>query len=325
MARGPAAVRAVSFAHAAVPPRRARCRRSTRRSCSRRSTAGWTPGSAATNVLVDPRRRGASRRRLRPRPAVRLPVPPADPRDPRRPAVVARVARGHAPPRPVRRPRPAGPHRRRARRPLAPARPDAVVSSSQGLGVARLDQPRRDPGGGAPHPARADPRHGVRGRACCAAASPPARPGSCASRRRRCRCSRWRSSDAGHPGGRLLRPDPALRPGPVRARGGGADARGRAPPRRRAAARRPRRGGAPAPDAARRRDRGRRDDRAVRRAPRGDGRRVAAARGRRPDLRDRALPARPEQGRPEAQPGAISSARAGRSPSGPGSSRRAGR
>ena len=41
--------------------------------------------------------------------------------------------------------------------------------------------------------------HRVRGRPPARRREPRARPGSCACPRRRCRCSRWRSSDAGIP------------------------------------------------------------------------------------------------------------------------------
>ena len=56
----------------------------------------------------------------------------------------------------------------------------------------RVDQPRRDPGGRAAYPFRADPRDDVRSPAACAATCGPDRPGCCGSRRRRSACSRWR-------------------------------------------------------------------------------------------------------------------------------------
>ena len=131
-----------------------------------------------------------------------------------------------------------------------------------------------------------------------------------------------------HPGGRLLRPDPALRQRPLRARRRSSccgrssatstsSCRAATSPTRRAQLRHPpRRGGG-----------GRRDDARLRRAAGVDGRRVAAARGRRPDRRDRAL-LRDQSDRRRRRAGdapRVSSARAGRSPSGPGSSRRAAR
>ena len=55
---------------------------------------GWVDaGSAATNALDALARERDARGRLRPRPAVRLPLAPPDARDPRRPAVVARPGR----------------------------------------------------------------------------------------------------------------------------------------------------------------------------------------------------------------------------------------
>ena len=199
-------------------------------------------GDGGDERAVDPGRRGPAGRDLRPRPAVRLPVAPPDARDPRRPADVAGLARGHPAPRPVQRPRPAGPDRQRARRPLAPAG-RRRRRDPPGPRRARLDQPRRDPGRRSPHAAGADPGHRIRGRPVARRRDrrpdghPPRAVGGAVD-------ARDRGLRRGHPGGRLLRPDPALRPGPLRAAAVELHARGRAPPRRRAPARRPRRRGA---------------------------------------------------------------------------------
>ena len=201
----------------------------------RRRRACWT-------ILGDGGRAG---RDLRPGPAVRLPVPPADARDPRRPAVVARLARGDAPRRrgsaaatcwssPAPSPTTAG-----------TCCPTPIVTILTGLGTRGWISLGAIPAA-VPH-TRPVPilGHRIRGR-------PPARrrqpgpDGDPAGAVGRAVDAGDRGLRRGHPGRRLLRPDPALRPGAVRARVGRADARDRAAPRRRAAARRPRRRGAPA-------------------------------------------------------------------------------
>ena len=256
---------------------------------------GWVDaGTSATSVLDDPGRRGRDGRHLRPRPALRLPVPPADPRDPRRPALVARLAGGLADRGPVRRPRPARADRRRARRPLAPA-VRGHRHDPHGPRHARLDQPRGDPGGRPAHARRCRSSAPSPSPASCAAASARARPGSCGCPSAALSMLEMAVSAAGIPAVGYFAQIPHYVQGPyalasvelMRAierhldvelpRGDLADE---------ARQLRTRLDAATAADE---------HDAPVRRAPRVDGGRVPAARGRRPDLGDRALPARPER------------------------------
>ena len=179
---------------------------------------------------------------------------------------------------PVRRPRHPGPHGRRARRPLAPLRERRPWSCWASSGVGQWISL------GAIPAAVAHTRH-----ACRSSARRPAPgllrggvlPGPAGLLARPV----GRAVDARDGGVRvgrarrgLLRPDPPLRLGRLRARRARAGEDPRAAPRRRPAPRRPRRGEPPAAGPPRRRDRGRRDDPRLRRAPRVDGRRVAPAR-----------------------------------------------
>jgi len=272
-ARGPRA------AHVAVAHRRAR--RLGR--CRQRGDHGGDPDRG--------RRRGG--RHVRLRSGLRLPRPTAHPRHRRWSPDRARLAGVPDPARPRRRPRHPRPRRARAGLPLAEPRRGGE-RGGRGARRARVDQPRGDPGGRAAHSPRADPRYRVA--AGTAPRRHPARPIGPAPRSgspdQRARDAGIRRRDRL---GRLFRPGSPLRQRPVsRGRPRAAGGR-RAAPRHRARSRPARRGGGPAPDASRRRDLGRRQHPRLRRAPRGDGRRGAPARRRRPDLRDRAVPPRSGQ------------------------------
>src|SRR4051794_8952924 len=162
-----------------------------------------------------------------------------------------------------------------------------------------MDQPRRDPGGGPTHPARADPRHRVAKRS--SQRRHPARTCRDPARSRR---PDQRPRDAGGEGRdrrrRLLRAGASLRQRPLPRRGPGAAAGRRATPRRRAGSRSARRGGRRASDAPRPRDGCRREHAVLCRAPRVDGRRGAPPGRRRPDQRDRTVPPGPGERGPAA-------------------------
>ena len=141
----------------------------------------------------DPRPGRPGRRDLRRGLDLRLPRPPPDPRDRPRPAAQPRVAGAHAA-------RPRGSASATSSC-FTGAEPDYrwhelsvdVVALAQRLGVARVDQPRRDPGRRAPHPPSAHPRHGVALRPAQGrrASRPRGRPAR--ARRRRSRSSTSRS------------------------------------------------------------------------------------------------------------------------------------
>ena len=165
----------------------------------------------------------------------------------------------------------------------------AASASPSGSASARSRRPCRTPApcrSSAPNPSPV----------CCAARSGPGRRACCACRRR---CVSALEIDVPR---RASRPSATSPRSPTTSRApippprspscGLSDATSVSGSRRRAA-----RGGAPAARPPRRRGRGRRDDPGVRRAARVDGRRVAPAVGRRPDLRHRALPARNRQRR----------------------------
>ena len=239
----PSVTGVVSFAHAALPPRRpaavaGRARRHRRprrlggrrvgRHQRRRRARGAGDAPIATfdaDQLFDYRSR---------RPT--LEIRDGRPRSLAWPELVLRHAR-------LRRAGPADPLGRRAGRPLAcPRRRGRGAAAAARR--ARLDQPGRDPGGGArtrvPVPilgTESSPgllRGGVT----------PARPGCCGCRRRPSRCSRWRSRRRGSRPSGYFAQIPHYVTGAVRDGRRGPAARGGAAPGRGAAARRPVRRGA---------------------------------------------------------------------------------
>ena len=201
--------RAVSFAHAALPPRRsaavpgrARRHRRPRRLGGRRVRRDERRGRACGACDPD--------RHLRRRRAVRLPLPPPDAGDPGRTALVAGLAGARAAPRPARGPGPPHPLGRRAGRPLA-------CPGRRGRGA---DGPPRRPGAGSAW-ARSRPRSRTRvpSRILGTESSPGLLRGG--RRRRPDRADEGAGGgpvDAGDggrgggdPGRRVLRADPPLR------------------------------------------------------------------------------------------------------------------
>ena len=174
------------------------------------------------------------------------------------------LARAHRPSRPGRDPRPARRRRPRARRPLAdvPCRDGRAGAAARRrrMGLARLD-----PGRGPAHTRRAHPGHDLGARP--APRRRAGRPGRYAARPVGGRVGPGAGDGrGGHPGGRLLRPGPALRFRTVSGRGRRATRGVEPPPRRGAADGRPARRGAPAPGPARHGDGARGDHAHVHRA-----------------------------------------------------------
>ena len=142
--------------------------------------------------------------------ALRLPGPAPAARDRRRPARRAGLARARGPP--DARSASATSSCSSGRSPTidgarsCAARIDLVAHARR----RRVDQPRRHPGGRAAHPARADPRHGIRRRACCAPTSPAGPAGILRVPSALVSALEFEVSQAGVPARGLLRPGAAL-------------------------------------------------------------------------------------------------------------------